>query len=129
MNNSYNSLKTIKPENLNISQREIQEWQGSTEKIPNTFVVQSAQSCSTFCHTWTAARQASLYFTISWSLLKLMSTDVAIQASWPLSSPSLPAFKLFQCQGFFLMSQIFASGGESIGFSVSASVFPMNIQG
>ena len=46
---------------------------------------------------------------------------------YSLSSPSLPAFNLFQHQGFFLMSQLFTSGGPSI--RVSASVFRMNTQG
>ena len=52
----------------------------------------------------------------------------AIQPSHPLSSPSPPAFSLSQHQGF-LMSQLFASGGLSIGASASASVLPMNNQG
>ena len=48
----------------------------------------------------------------------------AIQLSHPLLSPSpLPSIFLS-----FLMSQFFASGGQSIGASPSASVFPMNIQ-
>ena len=34
----------------------------------------------------------------------------------------------FPATGSFPMSQIFASGGQSIGVSVSASVLPMNIQ-
>ena len=34
----------------------------------------------------------------------------------------------FPASGSFLMSQFFASGGQSIGASASASVFPMNIQ-
>ena len=51
----------------------------------------------------------------------------AIQLSHPLSSPS-PAFNLSQHQGLFLMSQFFASGGQSIGVSASASVLPVNIQ-
>ena len=33
-----------------------------------------------------------------------------------------------QASGFFQMSQLFASNGQSIGVSASASVFPMNIQ-
>ena len=33
----------------------------------------------------------------------------------------------FPASGFFPMSQFFASGGQSIGVSVSASVLPMNI--
>ena len=45
----------------------------------------------------------------------------AIQPSHPLSS-SLPA------SGSFPMSQLFASGGQSIGVSASALVLPVNIQ-
>ena len=52
----------------------------------------------------------------------------AIQPSHPLSSPSPPAFNLSQHQGFFQMSQFFASSGQSVGVSASASVLPMNIQ-
>ena len=58
---------------------------------------------------------------------KLAQTHVhrvgdAIQPSHPLFSPSPPAFNLSQHQGFFLMSQLFASGGQSIGASASESV-------
>ena len=52
----------------------------------------------------------------------------AIQPSHALSSPSPPTFNLSQHQGLFQMSQFFASGGQSIGASASASVLPMNIQ-
>ena len=52
----------------------------------------------------------------------------AIQPSHPLSSPCPPAFNLSQHQGLFLMSWLFASGGQSIGASASASVLPINIQ-
>ena len=51
----------------------------------------------------------------------------AIQPSHPLSSPS-PTFNLSQHQGLF-QSQFFASGGQIIGVSASASVLPMNSQG
>ena len=53
---------------------------------------------------WTAAHQTSLSFTISQSLLKLMSIESvsdAIQPSHPLSSPSPPALNLSQHQGLF----------------------------
>ena len=61
-----------------------------------------AKSCSTLCTLWTAARQASLSFTISLSLLKFES--VAIQPSYCLSSSSPLALNtrhqdLFQCIG------------------------------
>ena len=50
---------------------------------------------------------------------------VAIQTSHPLLSPSLLP-SIFPSLRSFQMSQLFASGGQSIG--VSASVFPVNIQ-
>ena len=50
-----------------------------------------------------------------------------IQPSHPLLSPSPPTFNLSQHQGLFHpMSQLFISGGQTIGVSVSASVLPMN---
>ena len=42
--------------------------------------------------------------------------------------PFSTCFHLFPASGSFLMSQVFASGGQSSGASASASVFPMNIQ-
>ena len=53
----------------------------------------------------------------------------AIQSSHPLLSPSPPVFNLSQHKGeSFPMSQLITSGGQSIGASALASVFPMNIQ-
>ena len=49
-----------------------------------------------------------------------ISFSVTLFYSWPQSFPA---------SGSFLMSRLFASGGQSIGASVSASVLPMNIQG
>ena len=76
---------------------------------------------------WTPACQASLSFTISWSLLKLMSIELMMLSnhlilchpfsSCPQSSPG---------SGSIPMSQLFASGAQSTG--ASASVLPMNIQ-
>ena len=71
--------------------------------------------------------QASMSFTISWSLLKLMSLE-----SWchPTISFSIIPFsscpQSFLALGSFPMSLLFALGGQSIGASVS--VLPMNIQ-
>ena len=52
----------------------------------------------------------------------------AIQPSHPLLPPSPLALNLSQHQSF-PVSWFFASGGQSIGASASASVLPMNIQG
>ena len=42
--------------------------------------------------------------------------------------PFSSCFQYFPASGSFQMSQFFASGGQSIGVSASAPVFPMNIQ-
>ena len=55
-----------------------------------------------FATLWTATCQAPLSFTISWSLLKFMSTESdSIQPSYPLPPISLPALSLSQHQGLF----------------------------
>ena len=51
----------------------------------------------------------------------------AIQPSHPLLSPS-SCLQYFPASGSFQMSQLFASGGQSIGVSASTSVLPVNIQ-
>ena len=99
---------------------------------PSKFQFSSVQSLSRvqlFATPWTAACQASLSITNSQSLLKFMSIESwyhpAISSSViPFSScpQSLPA------SGSFLMSQLFAWGGQSIGVSASASVLPLNTQ-
>ena len=82
-----------------------------------------------FVTPWTAARQALLSFTIFWSLLKLCPSSwwchPAISSSVVPFSSCLPSFP---ASGAFLMSPLFAPGGQTIGVSASASVLPMNIQ-
>ena len=79
-----------------------------------------------FATPWTAAHQASLSITNSWSLLKLMSIgSVMLSNHLILCHPLLLPFP---ASGSFQMSQFFTSGGQSIGVSVSASVLPVNIQ-
>ena len=51
---------------------------------------------------------------------------LAISSSVIAYSSHLPSFPASE---FFPMSQLFTSGGQSIGASASASVFSMNIQG
>ena len=61
--------------------------------------VQSLNRVQLFATPWTAAHQASLSITNSWSLLKLMSIES--DTSHPLSSTFPPAFNLSQHQGLF----------------------------
>ena len=82
-----------------------------------------------FVTPWTAACQASLSITNSWSLLKLMSVKVVMPSnhlilchpfsSCPQSSPA---------SGSFSKSWLFTSGGQNIRALSSASVVPMNIR-
>ena len=92
------------------------------------------KSCPTLCNPmkWTAACQAFLSFTISQSLLKLMSVESVMPPnSLILCHPLFPpGFNLSQYQGLFQwVSSLAIWGGQSIGASGSASVPPMNIQG
>ena len=93
-----------------------------------TVDVQSLSHVSLFANPWTAACQASLPFTISQTLLKLMSIESVMPSSHViLFHPLLLLPSIFPSLGVFSVSQFFASGGQSIG--ASASVLPMNIQG
>ena len=65
-----------------------------------------------FATPWTAARQASLSFTSSRSLLKLVSLESVM--------PSNHLISLSPASGSFPMSQLFASGGQRIGASAPA---------
>ena len=75
--------------------------------------------------------QASLdgYITNSQSLLRLMSIKLVMPSNHLiLCRPLLLRLQSFPTSGSFPMSQLFASGGQSIGVSASVSVLPMNIQ-
>ena len=67
------------------------------------FAVQSLSCVRFFLTPWTAARQASLSFTISWSLLKLVSIELVMPFNHLvlLSSLSPPALNLSQHQCLF----------------------------
>ena len=78
---------------------------------------------------WTAACQASLSITNSWSFLKFMSMKSVIPSNYfILCCPLLLLSSIFPALGSFPMNQFFTSGVQSTGLSASASVFPINIQ-
>ena len=80
-------------------------------------------------HGLHATHQASLSFTISWSLLKFMSIESVMPSNYLSSiTPFSSCLQYFPASGSFPMNQLFTSGGQSIGASASASVLPMNIQ-
>ena len=77
---------------------------------------------------WTRACQASLSIAISWSLPKLMSTELVMSSNHLILCVPFSCLLSFTASGSFPKSGLFSSGGLGIGISASASVFPMNIQ-
>ena len=93
-------------------------------------VVKSLSYAWLFVTPWIAARQVSLSFSISRSLLN--SCPLSRWCHPTISSSVIPFFSCLQpfpASGSFPMSQLFASGGQSIEASASASVLQMNSQG
>ena len=98
--------------------------------------VQSLSRVWLFATPWTAARQASLSITNSWSLFRLMSIDGMDSCPWRWCHPTVSSSAIlfsshlqsFQASGSFQMNQFFASGGQSNGVSASTSVLPMNLE-
>ena len=92
-------------------------------------VVQSLSRVRLFATPWTAAHKASRYITNFRSLLKFMSVE---SERHPTISSSVVPFssnlQSFPASGAFPMSQLFTSGGQSIGVSAPISVLPVNIQ-
>ena len=89
-----------------------------------SFVVQLLSHVQLFTTPGTTAWHASLSFTISWSLLKLMSSE-SVMPSYHLISvvPFFCCLQSFAAPGSFPMSQLFASSGQSIVASALASEY------
>ena len=90
------------------------------------FVIQLLSCVQFFATPWTAACQASPSFTVFWSLLKLMSIESVMPSSDLILCHPFSCPQSFPASGSFPVSQLFTSGGQSIG--ASASVLSMNIQ-
>ena len=91
----------------------------------NLLRISSVQSFGT---PWTAAHRASLAITNYQTLLKFMYIESVMPSNHLiLFCPFSSCLQSFPVQSF-PMSQFFASAGQRIGVSASASVFPMNIQ-
>ena len=91
--------------------------------------ISSVLSLSCVRHFETAACQASLSITNSRSPPKLMSIESGLLSNHLiLCCPLLLLLQSFPASASFQMSQLFSSGGPSIGVSASTSLLPMNIQ-
>ena len=93
------------------------------------FSIQSLSHVQLFATSWTAALQASLSITNSWSLRKLMSVELVMSSSHLiLCRPLLLPPSIFPSIRSFSMSLFFILSSQSIGILASASVLPKNIQ-
>ena len=87
------------------------------------------QSCLTLCDTVDCIKPGFPVINNSWSLFKLMSINSVMPSNHLISVvPFSSCLQSFPTSRSFLMSQLFASGGQCIGTTASASVLPMNIQ-
>ena len=86
--------------------------------------VQSLSHVWLFVTPWNVARQVSLSITNSWSLLKLMSIESVMPYNHLLlCCPLLLLPSIFPSLKSFPMSQLFTSGGQSIGVSAQHQSF------
>ena len=77
-----------------------------------------------FATPWTAARQASLSFTISWSLLRLMSIESVMPSNHLILCYTFSFCpQTFPASGSFPMSQFFISGGHDSGIICISSAY------
>ena len=88
-------------------------------------VVQLLSHVQLFVTWWTAACQAFLSFTSSWSLIKLMSIESVMPSNHLILCTLFFSLQSFPASGSFPISQLFTSGGQSI--TALASVLAMNI--
>ena len=114
---------TEEPGGLQSMGPQTQTW------VSNLFIVQLLSSFQLFATPWAAACQALWSFTVSLSLLKLISIE------WVMPSNHLIPYcvllllpSIFSSIRVLYNDIVFTSGGQSIGASVSASALPMNIQ-
>ena len=84
--------------------------------------------CPTLCHLMDCSTLRSPVLTFTWSLLKFMDIELVMLSYHLILCHLFLLLPLnFHPSGSIPMSQIFASGGQTIGASPSA--LPMNIQG
>ena len=97
---------------------------GIRKRSQKLISVQSFSHVWLFVSLWTAACQASLSFTIFQKLLKFTSIELVMPSNHPiLCCPFSSCLRAFPASRSFPMCQFFASGGQSVGASASATVF------
>ena len=99
-----------------------------TFAVKGFVVVSSLSHVQFFVTPWTVAHHVPLSSANSCSFLKFMSFGSVMPSTHLTLCRPLLLLQSFSVSGSFPMSQLFASCGQSIGASASASVLPMNIQ-
>ena len=93
-------------------------------------VVQSLSHVWLLATPWTTVRQASLSFSISRSLLKLMSVELVMPSNYfLLCCPHLFLRSVFPSITVFSKELALHINGASASASASTSVLPVNVQG
>ena len=99
--------------------------------VPSSSVVHCSVTklCSDSAIQLMSACQASLAFTLSWSLLRLMSIELIMPSNHlTLCHPLLLLPSIFPSIRVFFNESALYIRWQSIGASASVSVLPMNIQ-
>ena len=78
---------------------------------------------------WTTACQVPLSFSICWVCSNSCPLSQWCHSTNSSSAAPFSCLQSFPASGYFPVSQLFASGSQSIGTSTSTSVLLMNIQG
>ena len=110
-------------------------WKQIFTKYPAQAVLSSCcccwvtKSCPTLCdlRDCSTPDPSAIHYLPEFAQTHVHWIGDTIQPSHPLSSPLLP--QSFPASGSFPLSQLFTSGGQSIGAPASASVLPVNSQG
>ena len=105
-------------------------YHGIVWKVHSVQFTSVAQSCPSLCDPMNCSTPG---LPVHHQLLEFTQTHVhrvsdAIQPSYPLSSPSLPAPKSLPASESFPMIQVFTWGGQRTGVSALASFLPKNTQ-
>ena len=105
------------------------KWKNKTRTGKHQQIIVAVQSLSRvwlFATPWTAACQTSLSFTVSRSLLKLISVKSMMSSNHLILCHPLLLPSIFPSISSFPVSQLFVSGGQITRASALASVLPMN---